>query len=88
LNIRKKFPESTLYFAVKNYPVVNKNKLRTDLTVLYERDDFRNIAQAVQLLQLIYKNNLEGAFHEATTLLKITVTIPMMIAEPERFFRR
>jgi hypothetical protein len=55
---------------------------------LYERDDFRNIAQAVQLLQLIYKNNFEGAFHEATTLLKITVTIPMMTAEPERFFRR
>jgi hypothetical protein len=65
--------------------VLNKNKLRTELTGLYEREDFRTIAGAMRLLQLIYKkNNLEDAFHEVATLLRITVTIPMTTVEPER----
>jgi hypothetical protein len=85
LNIKKN-PESILYLAVKNYPALKKNKLRTELTILYEREDFLNIAGAILLLQLIYKNNLEDAFHEVATLLRITVTIPMTTAEPERCF--
>jgi hypothetical protein len=72
--------------AVEHYPVLNKKKLRTELTVLYEREDFRNIAGTIPLLLLVYKNNLQDAFQEVTTLLRITVTIPMTTAELERCF--
>jgi hypothetical protein len=34
----------------------------------------------------MYKNNLQDAFHEVTTLVRINVTIPMTTAEPERCF--
>jgi hypothetical protein len=71
---------------VENYTLLNKKKLRTELTVLYEREDFRNIAGTIPLLQLMCKNNLQDAFHEVTTLLRIIVTIPMTTAEHERCF--
>jgi hypothetical protein len=66
------------------YPMLNKNRLRLELTDFYESDDFRNIAGAIRHLQLIYKSNLENVFHEVATLLRISVTIPNTTAVPER----
>ena len=80
------FPENVLQMAVEQYPMLKKDKLRTELKVLYERQDFRNIDGAVPLLQLFIKNNLACAFGEVTTLLRIIVTIPMTTSEPERCF--
>jgi len=82
----KKFPDNFLDMAVENYPMLNKRGLQTELSVLYERPDFRNIDGAIPLLQLIYSSNLQDTFSEVTTLLKIIVTIPMTTAEPERCF--
>jgi hypothetical protein len=82
----KKFPDNILDLAVESYPILNKNRLRTELSVLYERSDFRNVDAAIPLLQLICCNNLQDTFSEITTLLRIIVTIPMTTAEPERCF--
>lgn len=82
----KKFPQNILNLTVENYPMLNKEILHTELSVLYERPDFKNIDGAVPLLQLIYSSNLQNTFSEITNLLKIIVTIPMKTAEPERCF--
>ena len=82
----KKFPDNVLTLTVKNYPILNQNRLQTELSVFYERPDFRNVDGAVNLLKLILRNNLQDAFSEITTLLRLIVTIPMTTAEPERCF--
>jgi hypothetical protein len=64
----KKFPDSILHLAVESYPILNKNRLRTELSVLYERRDFRNVGSAIPLLQLICCSNLQYTFSETTTL--------------------
>jgi hypothetical protein len=51
---------------------------------LSEREDLHNVAGAIPLLELIYRNNLEDSFHEVATVLWITVTISLMTAEPVR----
>jgi hypothetical protein len=72
--------------AAESYPILNKNRLRKELSVLYERLDIRNVDEAIPLLQLICCNHLQDTFSETTTLLRIIVTIPMTTAEPERYF--
>lgn len=79
------FPENEFQIAVRSYSL-EKNRLRTELNVLYERTDFREIDGAVPLLQLILTNSLQDTFKEITKLLKIIITTPMTTAEPERCF--
>ena len=66
--------------------MLEKKRLKTKLSVLYQRQDFRNIERAVPLLQFIITSNLQQTFSEITKLLNILVTIPMTTAEPERCF--
>ena len=80
------FPEMELEYAVKYYSTLDKSRLKTELRVLYERQDFRNTEGAVPLLQHLLSNNLQDTFCEITKLLKILVTTPMTTAEPERCF--
>ena len=82
----RNFPEKELESTVQAYNMLEKNKLKTELSVLYERTDYRKIDGAVPLLQLIIKNNLQKTFSELTKLLRIIVTTPTTTAEPERCF--
>ena len=72
--------------AIDAYPMWEKLKLQSELTVIYGRQDFYNCSGAVPLLQLFYDNNLIGTFSETVRLLNILITIPMTSCEAERCF--
>ena len=80
------FPQMEVDAAAQYYSTLDKNRLKTELRVLYERQDFRTTEGAVPLLQLLISSNLQDTFYETMKLLKILVTTPMTTAEPERCF--
>ena len=82
----KQFPHALLQQSCETYPFLDKDKLKTELEVLYMREDFRNVTGAVPLLQFIIENNLQVTLSECFKLLKIVVTIPMTTSEAERCF--
>ncbi|KAJ4428210.1 hypothetical protein ANN_24225, partial [Periplaneta americana] len=60
--------ERVLEVAVNSYTVLNKTVVKTQLVVLYGRPDFRNIDEAVQLLQYIASNNSQDPFCDVTKI--------------------
>lgn len=82
----KKFPEKLLEETVKVYNFLEKNRLKTELEIIYKRTDFRNMRGAVSLLQFFIENNLVASFSESHKLLTLIATIPMTTAEAERCF--
>lgn len=85
-NYEKAFPENDLEETTAAYPFLDKSKLKTELQVIYKRNDFKNISGAVSLLKFIISNQLQSTFSETSKLLKILITIPMNTTEPERSF--
>nr|CAI5854680.1 unnamed protein product [Callosobruchus analis] len=85
----KQFPTDLLKEATKLYPCLNGSRLRTELSVLYSREEFRQSSEtsAVGLLGLL-QDDLSDSFHEIIKLLKIIITIPMTTSEAERQFSR
>lgn len=80
------FPEVALSSTVKAYPMLNGSKLRTELSLIYGKDEFKSCCGAVDLFQLFMDNNLAEVFSETATRLKIIITTPMTTAEAERCF--
>lgn len=80
------FPEDALSRTLKAYPVLDGSNLKTELSLIYCKEEFRACCGALDLLQLFMENNLEEVFSETVTLLKILVTTPMTTAEAERCF--
>ncbi|XP_069505521.1 zinc finger MYM-type protein 1-like [Ambystoma mexicanum] len=80
------FPNDALNATVQAYPMLNKERLRTELSIVYERPEFCSSSGAISLLKLFVENNLEEAFSETMQLLKILITTPMTTAESERCF--
>ncbi|GBL81770.1 hypothetical protein AVEN_93531-1 [Araneus ventricosus] len=78
----KKFPSQILDQITDVYFMLQKDRLKTELRVIYSRSDFRNITGAISLLLFIIENNFK--FPETYKLLLIIVTIPMTTAEAER----
>lgn len=82
----KKFPMDILDSVTTFYPMLCKNRLKTELEVLYSRSDLSEIVGAMNIISFIFGNNLQETFTEITKLLNIIVTTPMTTAEPERNF--
>ncbi|GBN64947.1 hypothetical protein AVEN_181059-1 [Araneus ventricosus] len=82
----KKFPTQILDQITDVYSMLQKDRLKTELRVIYSRSDFRNITGAISLLLFIIENNLQTKFPETYKLLLIIVTIPTTTAEAERWF--
>lgn len=80
------FPENDFQTTLKLHPTVNGPKLRTELEVLYGREDMRTASGATALLQFFFDNNMLRTFSECVMILKIIVTIPMTTVEAERSF--
>ncbi|XP_033986973.1 zinc finger MYM-type protein 1-like [Trematomus bernacchii] len=78
------FPEAALETTVEAYPLLDKAKLKTELSLVYDNDQFRACSGAVTLLQFFLDNNLQETFTETVSLLKVLVT--MATAEAERCF--
>uniref|UniRef100_A0AAV2KW65 Uncharacterized protein n=1 Tax=Knipowitschia caucasica TaxID=637954 RepID=A0AAV2KW65_KNICA len=77
------FPEEVLQSTLKAYPMLNGSKLKTELSLIYSKAEFRACCGAVDLFQLFMENNLKDVFSETVTLLKILITTPMTTAEAE-----
>lgn len=86
LTYSKTFPKALLDSVVGFYAMVSKEKLKTELEVIYMRDDFKNIVGALNLLSFMTDNNLDDTYSEVIKLLKIIITTPMSTAESERCF--
>jgi len=71
---------------MKAYPMLSGSKLKTELSLIYSKDEFSACRGAVDLFQLFMENNLEEVFSETVTLLKVIITTPMTTAEAERCF--
>ncbi|KAJ8335756.1 hypothetical protein SKAU_G00390980 [Synaphobranchus kaupii] len=80
------FPEDALRSTLKAYPMLNGSKLKTELSLIYSKDEFKACCGAVDLFQLFMENNVAEVFSETVTLLKILITTPMTTAEAERCF--
>ncbi|KAG7265203.1 hypothetical protein CRUP_030317 [Coryphaenoides rupestris] len=80
------FPNEVLRTTAGAYPMLNGNKLKTELRLIYSKDEFQACRGAVDLFQLFMENDLEEVFSETVTLLKILITTPMTTAEAERCF--
>ena len=68
------------------YPTLDKAKLRTELSLIYENEEFKGCSGAVALFQVMMENNLQDTFTETVSLLKILITTPMTTSESERCF--
>lgn len=82
----KSFPEDYLVKTVEVYPFLNINQLRTELQVLYMREELRGASGAVPLIRLLLEQGLDSIFTETVKLLNILITIPMSSSEAERCF--
>ena len=80
------FRDKILEEVVTAYPELNKGKLKTELSVLYERNDMWTYSAAVALSKTTARDNLHEVFSEILKLLKILVVTAMTTAEPERCF--
>ncbi|KAL6455129.1 hypothetical protein MHYP_G00311090 [Metynnis hypsauchen] len=80
------FPEDALSNTIKAYPVLHQGELKTELSLIYSKEEFKACCGAVDLFQLFMQNNLEEVFPETVRLLKILITTPMSTAEAERCF--
>lgn len=82
----KVFPVKLLEETVGVYSFLEKERLKTELSVMYKREDFQQLNGAVSLLQFVIENNLQTSLSEAHKLMNIISTIPMTTAEAERCF--
>lgn len=83
---RKAFPEEIFKITIMTYKVFNNSKLKTELGVLYERNDMCTMQGVCALMKFISNNDLIETFSETYKLLCIIVTTPMTTAECERCF--
>ena len=79
---RHSFPADALNATVKAYPTLNKAKLQTELSLIYENPEFKACCGALALYQVIMSHNLQDTFSETVNLLNILITR----AEAERCF--
>lgn len=82
----KAFPEEALNTTMRAYPVLHKEKLRTELPLIYGSPDFRGCSGALALYQVLQSYNLQDAFFETVVLLNILITTPMTTAEAKKSF--
>lgn len=78
------FPNDYLEQTVQAYPCLDEDSLRSELTVIYDRNEFRKMSGSLSLYSFFCSNGLEGTFKETVKLLKIIITIPVSSAEAER----
>lgn len=85
-SFNKAFPHELLNIVKTSYPTVNTLRLKSELEVIYSREDFRNNVGAVSMLQLFINMGLTETFTETVMLLNILCTLPMVTVESERCF--
>ena len=82
----EQFPNYALKQTVAAYPMLEEEKLKAELSVLYTRNDLFKSGKIIDMLTIMNDNNLGSSFPNTTKLLKILITTPMTTAEAERCF--
>ena len=80
------FPQEKFEITVKLFPLLQIERLHTELKILYSRMELRTSTGAIPLLKYMLKNNMQNVFCEVIKLLRIVCTMPMTSAEAERCF--
>ncbi|KAF4529478.1 hypothetical protein B566_EDAN017765 [Ephemera danica] len=80
------FPTKMLDTTATFFPQLKKAALKSELILLYEKEEFRQAEGAVALLKFIISEGLDCIFSETVKLIKIVITMPMSTAEAERCF--
>lgn len=86
LEYSKTFPFQYFQCTTGCYTFFDTERLKTELEVMYSRDDFRTLNGVIPTLKYITANDMNETFREVLTLLKILITIPMTSSEAERCF--
>ena len=66
--------------------MLNKDKLKCELSVLYANDNFSGISNISELLKFINENGLDEIFFEVSKLLEIVLVTPISTADSKRSF--
>ncbi|XP_010864295.2 zinc finger MYM-type protein 1-like [Esox lucius] len=82
----KVFPTEALAKTAEAYPTLNKARLQTELSLMYDSPDFRWSKSALALFKFMLENNLQEVFSETVKLLRILITTPMTTSESDRCF--
>ncbi|CAH1997050.1 unnamed protein product [Acanthoscelides obtectus] len=83
---KHQFPEAHLNDTCTQFSFLDKNRLKTELQVLYQREELSTTSGAVPLSILLNEEGLNCTFQETLKLLSILITIPMSTSEAERSF--
>ncbi|CAH2004849.1 unnamed protein product [Acanthoscelides obtectus] len=81
-----KFPDDKLETTCLAYSELEKSRLKTELSVIYARNDCRDLHGTLSLFKFLIQNSLEETLKETKKLLEIIVTTPMSTSEAERKF--
>ena len=66
--------------------MLNKAKLRTEPSLIYENPEFKGCYGALAVYQVLRRYNLQETFSETVALLNILITTPMTTAAAEWCF--
>ena len=83
---RNSFPDNYVKEIASNYTMLNKDKLKCELSVLFANDNFSGISNISKLIKFINENGLDEIFSEVSKLLKIVLVTPILTADSERSF--
>lgn len=86
LEYSKTFPFQYFQCTIECYPFFDLERLKTELEVLYFRDDFRIVNGLLPTFKYITSNDMNETFRETFILLKILITTPMTSSGAERCF--
>ena len=83
---RNCFPGNYVKEIASNYTMLNKDKLKCELFVLYANDNLGGISNISELLKFTNENGLDETFSEVSQLLEIVLVTPISTADSERSF--
>jgi hypothetical protein len=81
---KERFPSELVSSVLKQYPMLSKDKLESELSVAYKNDTFANVKSVFAIWNLAKENNLENTLSEVHKLVGIALTTPVSTAESER----
>lgn len=67
--------------------MLDKDRLKTELSVIYSRDDCKTLKGVLPLLKYLGRGKLEGTLIEIKKLVDIVLTTPTITSESERCFK-
>ena len=83
----RSFPEDKVKQLEQYYKMIGSRQLRTELKILYSKEDFRNAKSSIDLYQFMLENNMtESVFQEVSLLIEISLATPLVSVESERCF--